>query len=87
MTVSKDIKMSITGLAVVYGKLVLILLFQWNVKLIFHAVLFSAASAEVVGKTVDGPAIITEDETTIIIPTSRTAIRQPDGCIDMRTKP
>ena len=40
-----------------------------------------------VGATVDGPAIITEDETTIIIPTSRTAIRQPDGCIDMRTKP
>ena len=40
-----------------------------------------------VGATVDGPAIITEDETTIIIPPSRTAIRQPDGCIDMRTKP
>ena len=41
----------------------------------------------IVGATVAGPAIITEDETTIIIPTSRTAIRQPDGCIDMRTKP
>ncbi len=40
-----------------------------------------------VGATVAGPAIITEDETTIIIPSSRHAIRQPDGCIDMRTKP
>ena len=39
-----------------------------------------------VGATVAGPAIITEDETTIIIPTSRTAIRQPDGCIDLRVK-
>ena len=40
-----------------------------------------------VGATVAGPAIITDDETTIILPTSRNAIRQPDGCIDMRTKP
>lgn len=39
-----------------------------------------------VGTTVEGPAIITEDETTIIIPTSRTATRQPDGCIDLRVK-
>ena len=39
-----------------------------------------------VGTTVSGPAIISEDETTIIIPTSRTAIRQPDGCIDLRVK-
>lgn len=35
------------------------------------------------GATVAGPAIITEDETTIIIPSSRTAICQPDGCIDV----
>ncbi|KIN74922.1 hydantoinase/oxoprolinase family protein [Sulfitobacter guttiformis] len=39
------------------------------------------------GANIEGPAIITEDETTIIVPTSRTATRQPDGCIDMRTKP
>lgn len=39
-----------------------------------------------VGTTIEGPAIITEDETTIIIPTSRTATRQPDGCIDLRVK-
>ncbi len=35
------------------------------------------------GQTVDGPALITEDETTIIIPTSRTAIARPDGTIDI----
>lgn len=40
-----------------------------------------------VGATAQGPAIITEDETTIIVPSSRTATRQPDGCIDMRIKP
>ena len=35
------------------------------------------------GQTVTGPAAITEDETTIIVPSSRRAIRQSDGCIDM----
>ena len=35
------------------------------------------------GQYVDGPAAITEDETTIILPSSRTAIRQSDGCIDI----
>ncbi|MBT8412216.1 MAG: hydantoinase/oxoprolinase family protein, partial [Octadecabacter sp.] len=38
------------------------------------------------GATVQGPAAITEDETTIIVPSSRTATRQPDGCIDLRKK-
>ncbi|MEJ6395442.1 hydantoinase/oxoprolinase family protein [Gymnodinialimonas sp. 2305UL16-5] len=33
-----------------------------------------------------GPAAIVEDETTIIVPTSRRVIRQPDGCIDMIAK-
>ncbi len=32
---------------------------------------------------VPGPAAITEDETTIILPTSRQAVRQSDGCIDV----
>lgn len=32
---------------------------------------------------VAGPAVITEDETTIIIPSSRYAISRPDGCIDV----
>jgi len=40
-----------------------------------------------VGQTVQGPAAITEDETTIIVPASRSALRQHDGCIDVRTKP
>ncbi|WP_179379883.1 hydantoinase/oxoprolinase family protein [Jannaschia marina] len=35
------------------------------------------------GTSVAGPAAITEAETTIIVPASRTAIRQPDGCIDL----
>ena len=38
------------------------------------------------GDYVDGPAAITEDETTIIVPSSRTAIKQPDGCIDVIVK-
>lgn len=38
------------------------------------------------GARIDGPAIITEDETTIIVLSSRTAKRQPDGCIDLRVK-
>jgi N-methylhydantoinase A len=38
------------------------------------------------GASVQGPAIITEDETTIIVPASRHATRQPDGCIDVRIK-
>lgn len=38
------------------------------------------------GQTAAGPMAITEDETTIIVPSSRTAIRQPDGCIDLRVK-
>ncbi|MCB1340062.1 MAG: hydantoinase/oxoprolinase family protein [Pseudooceanicola sp.] len=38
------------------------------------------------GDAVNGPAAITEDETTIIVPASRRAIRQPDGCIDLTVK-
>ena len=38
------------------------------------------------GQTVDGPAAIVEDETTIIVPSSRRAIRQADGCIDVEVK-
>ena len=39
-----------------------------------------------VGSTVDGPAIITEDETTVIVPANRKAISQSDGSIEMRLK-
>jgi len=35
------------------------------------------------GRHLCGPAAITEDETTIILPSSRHAIGQPDGCIDI----
>ncbi|MEM8730064.1 MAG: hydantoinase/oxoprolinase family protein [Pseudomonadota bacterium] len=38
------------------------------------------------GHVLDGPAAITEDETTIIVPASRFATAQPDGCIDVRRK-
>ncbi len=38
------------------------------------------------GDQVSGPGIITEDETTIIVPSSRKAMRQPDGCIDVKAK-
>ncbi|WP_411976379.1 hydantoinase/oxoprolinase family protein [Sulfitobacter faviae] len=38
------------------------------------------------GLTAEGPAAITEDETTIILPASRRAICQPDGCIDITVK-
>lgn len=38
------------------------------------------------GQRVHGPAAITEAETTIIVPASRDAIRQPDGCIDVLPK-
>ncbi len=36
-----------------------------------------------VGFGVSGPAAITEDETTIVLPSSRLAIGQADGCIDI----
>ncbi|MGJ8584157.1 MAG: hydantoinase/oxoprolinase family protein [Marinosulfonomonas sp.] len=39
-----------------------------------------------VGATSQGPSVITEDETTIIVPSSRSAVRQPDGCLDLRVK-
>ncbi|MCO4826271.1 MAG: hydantoinase/oxoprolinase family protein, partial [Amylibacter sp.] len=39
-----------------------------------------------VGGFIEGPGVIFEDETTIIIPSSRNAIRQPDGCIDINVK-
>ena len=45
-----------------------------------------ARTAMASGNRADGPAAITEDETTIIVPSSRTAICQPDGCIDVTAK-
>jgi N-methylhydantoinase A len=36
------------------------------------------------GRSLAGPAIITERETTVIVPPGFTATMQPDGCIDLR---
>ena len=38
------------------------------------------------GQRAIGPVAVVEDETTIIVPASREAIRQPDGCIDIVLK-
>ncbi len=38
------------------------------------------------GTQITGPAIVTEDETTVILPTSRSIFAQLDGCLDMRIK-
>lgn len=38
------------------------------------------------GARVEGPALIVEDETTIVLPSSRTARMQADGTIDVRMK-
>ncbi len=59
----------------------------------FDAALGAEQSANVVlreamqfGQTVRGPAAIIEDETTVIVPASREAIMQSDGCIDVRVR-
>jgi N-methylhydantoinase A len=38
------------------------------------------------GTSCPGPCLVTEEETTIVVPASRTALRQPDGCIDVVIK-
>jgi N-methylhydantoinase A len=38
------------------------------------------------GRHVDGPAVVTEAETTIVVPAGRRATRRPDGCIDVTAK-
>ncbi|MFX0546712.1 hydantoinase/oxoprolinase family protein [Roseovarius sp. S1116L3] len=45
-----------------------------------------ARSTMQTGQRASGPAAVTEAETTIIVPASRDAIRQPDGCIDIVIK-
>ncbi|MEM1076507.1 MAG: hydantoinase/oxoprolinase family protein, partial [Pseudomonadota bacterium] len=61
---------------------------------IFDSVSAEFLNAEVVergsmadGDVAQGPAAITERETTIIVPASRSAVRQPDGCIEVFQKP
>ena len=60
---------------------------------IFDPALSSIVDAKIVdraalqvGNTVAGPAVIVEDETTIILPSSRRAVCQPDGCVDVIAK-
>ncbi|WP_224824136.1 hydantoinase/oxoprolinase family protein [Cognatishimia sp. MH4019] len=60
-------------------------------RVLFDPAMGAAADAQVVdraamavGQTVQGPAVITEDETTIVLPQSRYAMAQPDGTIDIR---
>jgi len=60
---------------------------------LFDPALAAVTDAQVVlrddmetGQTVQGPAVVTEDETTIIVPSSRQVTAQPDGTIDMSTK-
>lgn len=36
-----------------------------------------------IGNSVDGPAVLTEDETTIVLPSNARAVRQADGCIEV----
>jgi len=38
------------------------------------------------GQIIEGPSAVTEDETTIIIPASRCAIHQVDGCLDITAR-
>jgi N-methylhydantoinase A len=45
-----------------------------------------ARAALAAGESVAGPAAITESETTIIVPASRAALCQPDGCIDVTAR-
>ena len=60
---------------------------------LFDPALAAVTDAQVVlrddmktGQTIQGPAVVTEDETTIIVPSSRQVTAQPDGTIDMTTK-
>ena len=38
------------------------------------------------GSAIAGPGVVTEDETTIVLPSSRVAVTLNDGCIDIRLK-
>ncbi len=63
---------------------------QDGTRMLFDPTLGDVTEAAVVlrdrltpGAKVQGPALITEDETTIVVPASRTAIARPDGTIDI----
>ena len=61
-----------------------------GLRTIFDAALGNSVEASIIlrdsmrpGQSVLGPSAITEDETTIVLPSSRRAVSQPDGCIDI----
>ncbi|MEM7208501.1 MAG: hydantoinase/oxoprolinase family protein [Pseudomonadota bacterium] len=63
---------------------------QVGTRELFDPALGDSVSAAVVqresmthGHFAQGPAAITEDETTIVVPSSRIAVCQPDGCLDV----
>ncbi len=65
----------------------------FSTRILFDAGLSKTVEASVIhrsemkaGQIVQGPAIITEDETTIIVPSSRSAVAQADGTIDLMRK-
>jgi N-methylhydantoinase A len=66
---------------------------QTGERALFDAALGSSQSAAIYdraafgpGASIQGPAIITEEETTIILPSSRQAMALADGCIDITVK-
>ena len=65
----------------------------FSTRMLFDAALPKTVEALVIhrntmkaGQTVHGPAIIVEDETTIIVPSSRNAVMQADGTLDLTRK-
>ncbi len=65
----------------------------FSTRMLFDAGISKTVEASVIhrngmktGQMVQGPAIITEDETTIIVPSSRCAVAQADGTIDLTRK-
>ena len=66
---------------------------QTGMRDLFDAAIGKAAPAGIFlrddfrpGSRIDGPALITEDETTIVLSASRTAMLLSDGCIDITLK-
>ncbi|KQB95808.1 methylhydantoinase [Loktanella sp. 1ANDIMAR09] len=64
-----------------------------NTRALFDPIKGASSAAAIVpraalcaGDWVAGPALITEDETTIVVPASRTATARPDGTIDITEK-
>ena len=59
--------------------------FDTNIGEMINTAVISRADLQI-GQWIEGPAVITEDETTIIVSANYCAIKQPDGCIDIIKK-